>query len=386
MSHAIRRGIRFLAFFFAMSAGFVTSAASSAGELDESARVIAGYGAYTGKADEAFWRSYSQEVSNYWRDYERRIGRPMREWACQELGSADGVTVFYPFAGPDLPAAYQLFPDADRYVLLSMQRGEPPPRIEALSSSDLDDYLNSFRRAWKFYGALGFFRTDDLDAVGKSEGGRPVGVSGALMAFAVRLGFEVEAIEPIFLDLNQNLLAPRDKLGAGRDTWDSVRLTLRKDGRRVIVDHVRMDLSNAALSATPGPRPWLERVARNPTILKAASHLPQEREFSIFRNLVVANSPLIVQDETGIDYAKLAENYSVRLYGKFTRPNTSFEQDLQQSLAAAYRKAVGVKPLPFRSGYEKDAGAALQVALRNGSGWPSGRNCAPVEFELKAKR
>ncbi len=386
MSHAIRRGIRFLAFFFAMSAAFVTSAASSAGELDESARVIAGYGAYTGKADEAFWRSYSQEVSNYWRDYERRIGRPMREWACQELGSADGVTVFYPFAGPDLPAAYQLFPDADRYVLLSMQRGEPPPRIEALSSSDLDDYLNSFRRAWKFYGALGFFRTDDLDAVGKSESGRPVGVSGALMAFAVRLGFEVEAIEPIFLDLNQNLLAPRDKLGAGRDTWDSVRLTLRKDGRRVIVDHVRMDLSNAALSITPGPRPWLERVARNPTILKAASHLPQEREFSIFRNLVVANSPLIVQDETGIDYAKLAENYSVRLYGKFTRPNTSFEQDLQQSLAAAYRKAVGVKPLPFRSGYEKDAGAALQVALRSGSGWPSGRNCAPVEFELKAKR
>ncbi len=373
MSHQAPWGTRFLAILVLLACGLFAAPTLRAGELDDSARVMAGYGGLKSvRTDEAFWKTYSQEVSNYWREYERRIGKPMRQWGCQELGRAEGITVFYPFAGPDLPAAYQLFPDADRYVLLSMQRGEPPPRFDALSKGELDEYLASFRRAWKFYGALGFFRTDDLDAVGKAAEGRPIGVSGALMAFAVRLGFEVESVEPIFLDLNENELKPRGALDR-RDSWDSVRLTLRRDGRTVIVDHVRVDLSNASLSRTPGPRAWLERMAANPTLLKAASHHPQEPEFSIFRDVVLANAPVIVQDETGIDYAKLAENYNVRLYGRFTRPNSSFDQSMQRSLAAAYQKG-SAKPLPFRTGYEKDAGSAIQVAERPAGGFRA-RKC-----------
>jgi hypothetical protein len=373
---------RALAFVCALM--FVPLAAAS--EVDDAARVIAGFPAAQsrlGKADEAFWKTYGNEVATFWHEYERRIGLPMQQWSCQELGSVSGGTVFYPFAGPDFPTAYQLFPDADRYVLVSMQKGEPPLRLDKLSKGQLDDYMDAFRRAWKFYGTLGFFRTDDLDGRGKMEG-RPVGVTGGLMAFAVRLGFEIESIEPIVLELNKDEILPRALVSETSETWDSVRMTLRKDGRKVIVDHVRVDLSNASLGRRDGPRDWLERMAMNPTLIKAASHLPQEPNFSIFRDMVLANAPVIVQDETGIDYAALSRDFNVRLYGRFTRPNSSFDQGMQRSLAAAYQKGA-VKPLPFRAGYEKDAGAALQIAVRNSAPPLEPRRCI-LESSAKVQR
>jgi len=98
-------------------------------------------------------------------------------------------------------------------------------------------------------------------------------------------------------------------------------------------------------------------------VLKAASHLPQDPEFTVLRDSILRNAPTVVQDETGIEYDMLAQQFAVRLYGRFTRPNSLFSAGLQGSLASAYR-AGGAKPLPFLFGYEKDAGPAVQVAVR----------------------
>jgi hypothetical protein len=114
-------------------------------------------------------------------------------------------------------------------------------------------------------------------------------------------------------------------------------------------------------------RRWLERVAAHPVLIKAASHHLQEPDFSILRDTLLANAPLVVQDETGLEYGVLADTFSVRLYGKFTRPHRSFDQGFQRSLAAAYAKDVRAKPLPFRVGYEKEGGSVLQLAVREGS-------------------
>jgi hypothetical protein len=359
--------------------------------LDDTAQVIAGFGAPSSKSaatNEGLSRSYAQDVATSWNEYERRIGRAMRQWACQELPQAEGVTVFYPFSGPDLPWAFQLYPDADRYVLVALEKAGAPPRLESFSREELEGYMATFRKAWRFYGVEGFFRTNDLIAETQAKGTR-LGNTGPLMAFAARLGFEIEAVDPIQLDLNTSDLMLRDATPANDDTWDSVRLRLRKDGRRVVVDYMRMDLSDASLDKEPGVRRWIERMAGNPTILKAASHHPQEPAFSIFRDSLLANAPSIVQDETGIAYGALSQKFSVRLYGRFTRPNSAFSQDLQRGLAAAYRGSAGVKALPFRLGYEKDSGAALQVASR---GQEAPRKCATPDstpsggHSLRARR
>jgi hypothetical protein len=338
-------------------AGVFWPAAVVAADADAAARVIA------------------REFSAYWNEYDQRIGRAMRKWGCEELGSAQGATVFYPFSGPDLPTVMQLFPDADRYVLVSMQKAEAPPRLEGGPGRELDSYLAAFRKAWKFYGALGFFRTEDLEAVESAPGIR-VGMTGPLMAFAARLGFRIESVEPIWLDPGGPDVVPRDGIRDTGDTWSSARLSLSKGERKVVVDYVSMDLQDAWLVQVPQARAWIERMAGNPTLIKAASHLPQERGFSILRNSLLENAPSIVQDETGIEYGELARTFPVRLYGKFTRTNPSFSGGLQQALAAAYRSG-GVKPLPFRFGYEKNAGSALQVAVRGSAARSACRRPSP---------
>lgn len=328
------------AFFFVIFAiaGIFGPAAGAEPEADTAARVIA------------------KDFSPYWNEYDRRIGRAMRKWSCEEIGRAEGETVFYPFSGPDLPTVAQLFPGAGRYVLVSLQKAGAPPGVEG-GRAELDNYLAEFRKAGKFYGALGFFRTEDLESFG---------MTGLLMAFAVDLGFRIDAVEPIGLDSAGIDLAPYGRTpGAGR--WDSVRLSLSKGDRKVVVDYVAMDLRDGWLEQVPQLRDWIALMSGNPTLLKAASHLPQEREFSILRDSLLANAPVIVQDETGIDYGELRGVFSVRLYGQFTRSNPSFAGNLQPALAAAYSKdrgRGGVKPLPFRFGYEKNAGSALQVAVR----------------------
>jgi len=362
---------------FAVAAWPAASVAQSRHEAGDTARVIAGFPASPGSfagAGSASWRSYSREVSSHWIEYERRIGQPMRDWACRELGRAEGVTVFYPFSGPDLPSVVQLFPDADRYVLVSLQKAGAPPDLEDLSRGELEDYLVAVRKAWRFFGLLGFFRTDDLEAVANANGTR-IGMTGPLLAFAARLGFDIEAIEPIRLNTAGEYATPREAAPAAADAWNSVRITLRKGSRKVLVDYVQMDLSDEWLSGYAPGRDWLERMARNPTVLKAASHHLQSPDFSFVGDTLLGNAPSIVQDETGIEYGALTEDFAVRLYGKFTGPNRAFSSDLQRNLVQAYRRGAEVKALPFRLGYEKRSGSALQVAVRKSRAAAASRDC-----------
>ncbi len=330
-------------------AATLCSASAAALPANETARVLGGLDSAPAFAQHA------RAVADRWEDYERRIGRPMREWADAELAAAPGATVFYPFSGPDFPTVARLYPDAARFVLVAAQRAEPPPVLDGRSP----ETLAGLRRGLEKFARSGFFNTKDLDASAAR-----LGATAFLMAFAARLGYEVAAVEPVRLSAGGADLEPHPGDRARRDTWDSVRLTLVRDGRTVQLDYVRLNLADGNLAADRAARAWVERVAANPTVLKAASHLPQRPHFSILREAVLANAPSVWQDETGIDYARLAGAFDVRLYGGFSGPNRIFAAGSQKSLASAYRQA-DPEPLPFRVGYEKRAGSSVQVAVRD---------------------
>jgi len=328
-----------------LAAAAAFCAAPALGGPAETARSLAGL-------DPVHAPQHARSVADRWDDYERRIGRPMREWARTELAPAAGGTVFYPFSGPDFPTVAQLYPDAARYVLAAAQPAREPP-------APGPEVLAALRHALEKFARSGFFNTRDLDASGAR-----LGASAFLMAFAARLGYEVTAIDPVRLDAARADLVPHPGDRARRDTWDSVRLVLARDGRSVVVDYVRIDLSDAHLAADRAARAWIERMSANPTVIKAASHLPQRAHFSILREALLANAPSLWQDETGLDYGRLAAAFDVRLYGGFAGPNRLFSPGSQQSLAAAYAHG-DAAPLPFRVGYEKRAGSSVQVALRD---------------------
>lgn len=306
---------------------------------------------------------HNRIVQRYWRKYQRRIGRPMHPWVRRELKPRTDATIFYPFGGPDLATVQRLFPAAARYVLVSIQRAGRPPAPERMGLERFRRTLRVFRIGLDWFGRKGFFLTKQLNR--QYHRRRLVeGISGILLLFAERGGFEVRALTPI--RLGHGRLEPYPAAAGQDDRWDSVRLLLRRraDDRRVVVDYFRLDLSDDNLEQTPAARAWLRQMSTNPVLLKAASHLLQKERFSTLRDLLLEHAPSIVQDETGIAYGTLSELFEVVLYGDFARANTSFDRSLQRRLKRAYDRRQDVEPLPFIFGYRKKAGSCLIRARR----------------------
>ncbi|MCL4801099.1 MAG: TonB family protein [Burkholderiales bacterium] len=336
----------------------------------ETARILAGVDANPAGLPPDTRRllpAYSHEVATSWSVYAQRIGKPMGDWARRELPDARGATVFYPFSGPDFATVAQLYPDAGRYVLVADQSACPPPALARLTTQEAAAYLARFREGWRRFATLGFFLTRELNADASRTEHR-VGVTALLMAFAALQGFEVTGVQPIRIAADGVRLEPQPDEHRSCRNWESVRLTLRREGRQAVLDYVRLDLSDAALLKQPARRAWLERVAGNPTVLKAASHLPQNGGFRIARDAILDRAPSVWQDETGIEYGLLAKHFGVALYGRFTKAHALFGADAQRSLALAYERAgTRVKPIGFRVGYLKESGWSVQVALRGGT-------------------
>ena len=344
----------FLLLFFS---GWALAQPGGAGEL---ARAYAGLDQeQSGKEAKA---AYRKTVNASWLTYQQRIAKPMSEWAKKEIAFPGGNTIFYPFSGPDLVTVVQLFPDAERYVLVAMQKARAPVDIRALADAERRAFNDKFNTEWRKFGTLGYFRTNDLDEDSRNKQVR-IGITPILMAFAARLGYDVIEVSPIALSAETGDF---EKIAGQEDgAWDSVRITLSKAGKKVNVDYVRMNLSDSAFKSRERARAWIERMAANPVLLKAASHLLQEPGFSVVRDAIVTAAPIVVQDETGLEFEQLGKIGEVSLYGGFTRSHKLFVHSTQHSLAVAYRNTRKVGELPFAFSYNKASNQrSMQIAKR----------------------
>lgn len=330
------------------------------------ARVLAGLStdAKEAGADKAgVLEGYTKKVVELWQGYDQKIAAPIRDWAKTELTRTPGETIFYPFSGPDFPTVQLLYPDAGRYVLVALQTGGRVPDMSGMDKDDLNRYLKTFRRGWESFTTRGFYDTDDLKRdTGKK--GAIEGITPALMAFAVRLGYTIDKVEPLRIGAAGELeVHPGDRNAV--TTWDSVRLQLSAGARKVTLDYVFLDLSDPYLQKHGEAKKFVELMSRHKTVTKAASHLMQKPFFAIVKDNILKNAPSLWQDETGIDYAELTKAFGeVRLYGRFTAANKLFIKGIQRSLAKAYKDRDDVEPLPFKVGYKKESGSCVQVAIR----------------------
>jgi hypothetical protein len=339
----------------------VLAATASSDAADE----LAGLGdhAWSSEPNRVLFSEYATAIDEDWRRWSEQVGSPMLSFADQQMPTSSGKTVFYPFSGPDFPTVHRIFPDADRYVLVAMQKGGPPPEPEALSPEDLQAMLGVYREVFANYTRKGFFITDEMNAAFTPE--HPVkGISGLLMAFAAREGYLVESVQPIWISPEGAVeLDPGHR--ARLRTWDSVRLQLRRrsDGKPVQLDYLRLNLADRHVDRREHAMKWVEHIASELVFVKAASHLMQQSNFRYIRRVLLEKAEAIVQDESGVGYSELTRRHEVTLFGTFKRVNKLFREGPQVPLAEAYRDRDDVRELPFRIGYLKAAGSCLQLAV-----------------------
>ena len=345
------------------ASGLATDLAGSSAE-DRTARLLAGFPDVVDERAAKARPHYATRVDRAFARFEEKVGGPMQTWAAAALAQSPGETVFYPFAGADFPTAHRLYPEASRYVLIAMQRGGPPPDPEALGREELGELLAGYERLVGAFLRRGFFVTAEMNEATASDAAIR-GITGALMVFAAREGFELLSVEPVEL-ADDGTIAPHAGDRARAATWDSVRLQLkrRSDGQPVTLEYLRVGLSNNTLKPDTPAMTLVTELSDERVILKAASHLPQDNNFTAITRLLLSRAPTIVQDETGVAYDALRGRFAVKLYGSFKQVNLLFDGSDQETLIEAYRTAGPLERLPFHVGYRKGAAACMLVATR----------------------
>lgn len=309
---------------------------------------------------------YGRRMKQHWDQYEKTIGTPLRTWAKKHVPEVHSGVIFYPFGGPDFATVYRVFPHADRYVLIALQRGGRAPRLDKASDNRLKQVLRLFEQGIKEFAQRGFFLTKEMNRLFDWDT-TVEGMTGVIAAFAELEGFNILKVDPIRVNPVSGFVETHPGDRAHMKHWASVRLYLqsRAEQRTVIIDYIRMNLYDEYLRKIPGQVKLIERMSLYPTFLKAASHLMQQDGFATIRESLLEYATLIVQDESGLPFTALSEQFDVELFGRFTLTNKLFRGVKGwRELALAFKNPEPTVTVDFPIGYRKPAGSCLMVAKR----------------------
>jgi hypothetical protein len=298
-----------------------------------------------------------------WAELEAGRTTPMRAFAARHLAreQAQCSTLFYPFSGPDVLNAVALFPDCGTYVMFGLEAIGELPRLERMSDAGRAAVLADMARAQDTMIKRNFFVTRAMR--GELNTPHLKGTLPLMTSMLVRMGYEVRAIRLLQVD---GTPMPLDSLRRPR----AVGIDFGRPGRPdQHLFYANFDASNEGLKNRPDFLNYMDGVHGVVTLLKAASYLLHDDSFSVMRNLIRDRSVAIVQDDSGLPYARLTESgFEVELYGNYVGTIPVFSYRYQRDLANAYVQASEREPLPFAWSYAKKRDEeALQIARRPGA-------------------
>ncbi len=323
------------------------------------------------------WQTHAKRMEYLWTTSTQKVFTPLHRWAQTELPPYHEWKgfVFYPFSGADWPSIHALYPNGSRYVFFGLEQEGDPHYVRLLPPQEIAQNL------WGPYAAmadllrLSFFKTKEMQQFlikGKVRGLLPV-----FLAFFARTGYDIYKVEHIYLTSDGGV----DTLAAGRpkpsqSPWDTLVTGLRfligkpsQPPQEVI--YLSFNASNEGLSRQKGILPFLKTIQPCVAFIKAASYLLHGPEFSQMRSLLLTQSLVLLQEDSGIPYRFFDSTaWKVQLYGVYHAPIPLFRNKFQQNLYQAYRTQP-VKPLTFGMGYHLTPGTSnLLLAVRKNPEYP----------------
>jgi hypothetical protein len=319
--------------------------------FDETARVMAALD--IPKSSPAFPATQTAEYARYREQIDKSWGGFLSEnmgkitrWRDAAIGDEYGTTVFYPFSGPDILHPLLFYPRADDILMFGLEAPGDIPETSKLSPSDLCRELRGLPVALDFTLQHAFFVTSDMmQKVGRS---RFCSVTGIMMFFLSRGGYEVVRAGHVFIDRDGKLL--RDRAASGLRPIQGVEIIFRKGRGLKRLRYFRLDINDSSPQLTR----FLSYCAACPpftTIVKSASYLMHNRDYSRIRTAVLERSSSILQDDTGVPFRCLNDGkWRLSFYGKYHAPIPVFANYLQKDLKENCDKQ-SAGPLPFSYGY-----------------------------------
>jgi hypothetical protein len=326
--------------------------------LDRLFRHIAGLPERSGGSwpDEPSWTEFARLADREWTSFDKTVLEPMKNWAGTELREARQSTaaLFYPFGGPDFVTAFALCPGARETVLLGLEQVGNLPDLDRATErwreaffADLGDLVSGFCER-------GYFITRDMVDIygrGKVDGALPV-----VAFFLARSGCSAVSV---------TRLAPDGKGGWTETPYARLASRPRRPyGARIIylvpgetearsVVYFSCDIENKAFPSGSALHRYFAGLERMTTFIKSGSYLLHYNDFSTLRDLVLARSLFVLEDDTGLPYRYFKNGgWEIELFGQYAMPVKDFKNVEQPDLRRAYEEdGPSVAPLPFHFGY-----------------------------------
>jgi hypothetical protein len=348
--------------------------------LTDTARVLAGMlpedpSRFAGVTSQASWQAYHAETDANWADDNEQRTRFISEWRDREMGPivAGCRTLLYPFAGPDMLGAYRFFPQCETYVLFGLERLGTVPQLGKFSPADADRLVIDLREAQSDLFTRHYFITKSM--MSELTTSYVNGTLPVILLMLARLDAHIVRVENVTLAEGGiaagNLAATTPPAAAAAGAAappgpvKAIRVTFVPAGsaREQDVIYFRAQAENSALRKVVSA--YLRQLAPATTMLKSASYLLHDEQFSSIRSVILEASASILQDDSGVPYRFLNKpEWRVKLYGKYAKPVPDFNYGFQPDLQAAYAKA-NPPELPFSYGYHwRDGSFGVMLATR----------------------
>jgi hypothetical protein len=250
-------------------------------------------------------------------------------------------------SGPDFPFVGAFFPNAAVYVLNGLEPAGDPAQLQTFIQSDRS--LARMRASLGTYFRLGFFKTDEMKREPEFAGITPL-----LMALLARSGNRLKTIETFHLEddgqLNYGETAP--------DRTDGLKVAfVDSRSRSRLLYYFAIDLANDGRRSAAFLR-FCRNTGPGDSLLKSASYLLHEDNFSDLRESLVNRSRFLVQDDSGIPVHYLNKtDWTVQLFGKYRPPIGQFEKYFQPELASM-QQPDKFKAYSFGTGYLGQVGGS----------------------------
>ena len=328
-------------------------------DADDVGRFLAGLPATPGSPfahleNSPAWKEHRRRLDDAWRKAETGMIRGLRDFQRQELDRAPlgNAPVFYPFGGPDALTATLCFPRSPVYVFVGLEPAGTLPTAAQLAKKDLPGYLAGVRETMASELGRSFFITHQMDR--QFRGQVTDGLLLPILQLLVRRQYTIARFRYVRIDDGGQIIErAADYQTPGKFANKGVEIEFRSDADHSVhrLYYFAANLADERLRDNKAFLAYLSRMRGTTTLLKATSYVTHRKDFSTIRDLVLANSAAILQDDSGIPYrCFLPGLWDVLLYGDYDHPYGSFRWQVQPDLQKAYKSA-SPKLLSFGIGY-----------------------------------
>ncbi|MDX1902889.1 MAG: hypothetical protein SFU27_01925 [Thermonemataceae bacterium] len=338
------------------------------------------------------FKMHQEEFEKGWANLESKYLGKLRPWRDSELAdmNKEGNTVFYPFSGPDILNAYNLFPNADNYVMFGLELpGTLEKDFKEKDEKYINAYFNDVRFGLKDIFARNYFITSYM---GSALYRRANGVAPIMSIFLARTGNEIVSVQRVGIDKDAKPIFKDIYTTKADSIYYGVAFEIKNKNRAKTqwVYYFGGDVSDMALLKKPQFDKFIRNFPNKVGYLKSASYVLFNPNFQIVKKILLEDTKVIFQDDTGVPYRDYvsAGNWDVKLYGKYARPVADFgNYTVQPDLRDAFKDSAKVTKITFPYGYHwKTDNASLLVARRNNNPVKNLQPTAEENLKLTEKK